>query len=122
MPMGGITSVLACLGPGRGGRPGPGDMPPIGIRHGGLPNRLKSSIKIGAPPAPPRFGLGPRIRTNVGTSARRRVRQRRRRRVTETAEIGVFGGSGFYSLLDDVREVKVDTPYGAPSDSVFLAE
>ncbi|HXG39909.1 MAG TPA: S-methyl-5'-thioadenosine phosphorylase [Candidatus Limnocylindrales bacterium] len=38
------------------------------------------------------------------------------------AEIGVFGGSGFYSLLEDVREVKVDTPYGAPSDSIFLAE
>jgi 5'-methylthioadenosine phosphorylase len=37
------------------------------------------------------------------------------------AEIGVFGGSGFYSLLDDVREVKVDTPYGPPSDSFFLA-
>jgi len=41
--------------------------------------------------------------------------------VADTAEIGVFGGSGFYSLLDDVREVKVDTPYGAPSDSFFLA-
>jgi 5'-methylthioadenosine phosphorylase len=40
----------------------------------------------------------------------------------DTAEIGVIGGSGFYSLLEDVREVKVDTPYGAPSDSVFLAE
>ncbi len=40
----------------------------------------------------------------------------------DKAEIGVFGGSGFYSLLEDVREVKVDTPYGAPSDSVFLAE
>ena len=40
----------------------------------------------------------------------------------DTAEIGVFGGSGFYSLLDDVREVKVDTPYGPPSDSVFLAD
>jgi 5'-methylthioadenosine phosphorylase len=40
----------------------------------------------------------------------------------ETAQIGVFGGSGFYSLLPNVREVKVDTPYGAPSDSVFLAE
>ena len=39
-----------------------------------------------------------------------------------TAEIGVFGGSGFYSLLEDVREVKVDTPYGPPSDSFFLAE
>ena len=38
------------------------------------------------------------------------------------AEIGVFGGSGFYSLLDDVHEVKVDTPYGPPSDSVFLAD
>ena len=37
------------------------------------------------------------------------------------AEIGVFGGSGFYSLLDDVREIKVDTPYGPPSDSFFLA-
>lgn len=37
------------------------------------------------------------------------------------AEIGVFGGSGFYSLLENVREVKVDTPYGAPSDAVFLA-
>jgi 5'-methylthioadenosine phosphorylase len=40
----------------------------------------------------------------------------------DTAGIGVFGGSGFYTLLEDVREVKVDTPYGAPSDSVFLAE
>jgi len=41
--------------------------------------------------------------------------------VTDRAEIGVFGGSGFYSLLDDVREVKVDSPYGPPSDSFFLA-
>jgi len=41
--------------------------------------------------------------------------------VTDQAEIGVFGGSGFYSLLEDVREIKVDTPYGAPSDSFFLA-
>jgi 5'-methylthioadenosine phosphorylase len=40
----------------------------------------------------------------------------------ERAEIGVFGGSGFYSLLDDVREIKVDTPYGPPSDSFFLAD
>ena len=41
--------------------------------------------------------------------------------VADAAEIGVFGGSGFYALLDDVREVKVDTPYGPPSDSFFLA-
>jgi len=38
------------------------------------------------------------------------------------AEIGVFGGSGFYSLLENVREIKVDTPYGPPSDSIMLAE
>ena len=42
--------------------------------------------------------------------------------MADQAEIGVFGGSGFYSLLDDVREIKVDTPYGPPSDSFFLAE
>ena len=42
--------------------------------------------------------------------------------MTDRAEIGVVGGSGFYSLLEDVREVKVDTPYGPPSDSVFLAD
>ncbi|MFL5775284.1 MAG: S-methyl-5'-thioadenosine phosphorylase [Chloroflexota bacterium] len=41
--------------------------------------------------------------------------------MADQAEIGVFGGSGFYSLLDDVREIKVDTPYGPPSDSFFLA-
>jgi 5'-methylthioadenosine phosphorylase len=42
--------------------------------------------------------------------------------VADRAEIGVFGGSGFYSLLDAVREIKVDTPYGPPSDSFFLAD
>ncbi|WP_405457813.1 S-methyl-5'-thioadenosine phosphorylase [Streptomyces sp. NBC_00101] len=38
------------------------------------------------------------------------------------AEIGVIGGSGFYSFLDDVTEVRVETPYGQPSDSVYLGE
>jgi 5'-methylthioadenosine phosphorylase len=50
------------------------------------------------------------------------MERRRQDGVADTAEIGVFGGSGFYSLLEDVREIKVDTPYGAPSDSVFLAD
>lgn len=31
------------------------------------------------------------------------------------AEIGVFGGSGFYAFLDDPEEVTLETPYGAPS-------
>ncbi|MFJ8039799.1 S-methyl-5'-thioadenosine phosphorylase [Kitasatospora sp. NPDC096147] len=38
------------------------------------------------------------------------------------AELGVIGGSGLYALLDEVTEVVVDTPYGTPSDSVFLGE
>jgi 5'-methylthioadenosine phosphorylase len=38
----------------------------------------------------------------------------------ETAQIGVFGGSGFYSLLEDAKEVTVETPYGAPSDKVAI--
>jgi 5'-methylthioadenosine phosphorylase len=40
----------------------------------------------------------------------------------ERAEIGVFGGSGLYTLLEAVEEVKVDTPYGAPSDLVALGK
>jgi 5'-methylthioadenosine phosphorylase len=38
------------------------------------------------------------------------------------AEIGVFGGTGFYSFLDAVDEVEVETPYGPPSAPVTIAE
>jgi 5'-methylthioadenosine phosphorylase len=31
------------------------------------------------------------------------------------AEIGVFGGSGFYAFLDHLEEVTIDTPFGPPS-------
>ena len=34
--------------------------------------------------------------------------------------VGVFGGSGFYSFLDDVEEVAVDTPYGPPSARIRI--
>lgn len=37
-----------------------------------------------------------------------------------TAEIGVFGGSGFYSLMDGFEEIKVETPYGPPSDKIAI--
>jgi 5'-methylthioadenosine phosphorylase len=36
------------------------------------------------------------------------------------AEIGVIGGSGFYSFLDDVEEVAVETPYGDPSSPLHV--
>ena len=39
-----------------------------------------------------------------------------------SARIGIFGGSGFYSLLEGVDEVQVETPYGAPSAPVTIGE
>ena len=40
----------------------------------------------------------------------------------ERADIGVFGGSGFYSLIENAHEVEVETPYGSPSDAFALGE
>jgi len=37
------------------------------------------------------------------------------------AEIGVFGGSGLYSLLEDPAEITVQTPYGDPSGRSRMA-
>lgn len=34
--------------------------------------------------------------------------------------IGVIGGSGFYSLLEDATRRSVDTPHGAPSDPITV--
>jgi 5'-methylthioadenosine phosphorylase len=38
------------------------------------------------------------------------------------ADIGVIGGSGFYEFLTDYEEVKVETPYGDPSEAVLVGE
>jgi 5'-methylthioadenosine phosphorylase len=38
------------------------------------------------------------------------------------AEIGVFGGSGFYSFLDDAVEVALETPYGPPAAPVTIGD
>jgi 5'-methylthioadenosine phosphorylase len=35
-------------------------------------------------------------------------------------DIGVIGGSGFYSLLDEAEEIEVTTPYGPPSDVITV--
>jgi len=36
--------------------------------------------------------------------------------VRAQADIGVIGGSGFYSFLDAAEEVRVDTPFGPPAE------
>jgi 5'-methylthioadenosine phosphorylase len=40
------------------------------------------------------------------------------------AEIGIIGGTGLYDpeLLKNVKEVTVDTPYGAPSDTITVGK
>src|SRR4030043_1829348 len=38
------------------------------------------------------------------------------------AQIGVFGGSGFYGLLSKGQEIEIKTPYGKPSDKIFVGE
>ena len=44
--------------------------------------------------------------------------------MNETAEIGIFGGTGNYDsgLLKDSKEISVDTPYGKTSDSITVGE
>jgi 5'-methylthioadenosine phosphorylase len=42
--------------------------------------------------------------------------------VAELATIGVIGGSGFYEFLSDADEVRVETPFGPPSDPLVLGE
>jgi len=36
-------------------------------------------------------------------------------------DVGVFGGSGFYTFGDDTETVEINTPFGAPSAPVTLA-
>ena len=49
-----------------------------------------------------------------------RGQERLSRRVGPAADVGVFGGSGFYSFLDGADEVEIDTPFGAPSDPITI--
>ena len=42
----------------------------------------------------------------------------------ETAEIGIFGGTGIYDsgLLKDSKEITIETPFGKTSDSITIGE
>src|SRR5918998_2680141 len=41
---------------------------------------------------------------------------------TQQINVGVFGGSGFYSLLEHAHEAAFETPYGSPSAPVVVGE
>ena len=40
------------------------------------------------------------------------------------AKIGIIGGSGLYKMnaLKDVREIKLSTPFGDPSDALIVGQ
>jgi 5'-methylthioadenosine phosphorylase len=38
------------------------------------------------------------------------------------AEIGIFGGSGFYSFVEGAEEIRVETPFGPPSAPPVIGE
>jgi 5'-methylthioadenosine phosphorylase len=42
----------------------------------------------------------------------------------DQVKIGIIGGSGLYKMeaLKDVREVRIDTPFGQPSDALIVGE
>jgi 5'-methylthioadenosine phosphorylase len=56
----------------------------------------------------------------------RKVRNSKRHAIASVCDmetpplVGVIGGSGFYSLLDDAEARRIDTPYGEPSDAITV--
>lgn len=40
----------------------------------------------------------------------------------DIAQIGIFGGSGFYKFLDNVEEISIETPYGKTSDNLMIGK
>ena len=42
--------------------------------------------------------------------------------IGNTAEIGIFGGTGIYDseLLQDSKEITIETPYGKTSDTITI--
>ncbi len=58
--------------------------------------------------APPTTSTTPATPTSPATDA--------------VADVAVIGGSGFYSFLDDAREIPVTTPFGDPSEPVTVGQ
>lgn len=56
------------------------------------------------------------------TALRRKGAVRRRRTSAPGVRLGVIGGSGLYQMpgLDDLREIRVRTPFGDPSDVLMV--
>ena len=44
--------------------------------------------------------------------------------VDDTADIGIFGGTGIYDseMLQNSKEITIETPYGKTSDTITIGE
>lgn len=42
--------------------------------------------------------------------------------MSESPDVAIIGGSGFYTFLDDPHEIAVDTPFGAPSAPIATGQ
>jgi 5'-methylthioadenosine phosphorylase len=51
-----------------------------------------------------------------------KILKRRLMKGKNKAEVGVFGGSGFYNFLKIKEELNMDTIYGKPSDTIIIGE
>ena len=93
-------------------------------------NSVIANLQLPTPPPRSRRRRRPRRSrspTRSPSPSRPRPRSRlpdapTRRRDPAVTEIGVFGGSGFYSFLEDGEEVEVETPYGTPSAPPVVGE
>src|SRR5579884_3969973 len=62
-------------------------------------------------------------RARIQGRSRCRARNKQRRGMQQ-AEIGIIGGSGLYSMpgFSEIKEVTLDTPFGAPSDAYIVGK
>ena len=119
------------------------DRPRQEVEAGGRDDRAKDAAASGSPtaqsdakkdaegPSKPKKNVGRRRGRPAYSGLEHRSRVRRARKAARsegeegrmtTAEIGVFGGSGFYSFLESTETVDVDTPYGKPSAPPVIGE
>src|SRR5512146_3059060 len=118
----GSTGPTAAAAPARRRRPRlPPPPRPLSPAH---PARRRPSRPRRLPPRHPvATREGTRLPPLPGPRARRASRARRSpNAMAAVADFGVIGGSGFYEVLTDAREARVDTPFGAPSETPLVGE
>jgi len=48
------------------------------------------------------------------------MKKNNKTQLTPRIDIGIFGGSGFYDLLENATELEIETPFGKTSDKIMI--